>query len=206
MSLPPPLSAAAERNKEPILAFLAATLPPRACVLEVASGTGQHVLHFAASLSGVTWQPSEADAVRRDSLAAHLAQAPRANVLAPLVLDVERGPWPAGARIDAVLCINMIHIAPWSATRALTNGAAAVLAPGGAGLLILYGPYREEGRHTAPSNAQFDDSLRARDPTWGVRELGEVSALAAEHGFERRRVERLPANNLCIVFGCASRG
>jgi len=201
--LPPP-SPAAERNKGPILEVLASTLPPAARVLEIAAGTGQHALHFAAALPGVTWQPTEADAERCAALAARLALAPAANVLPARVLDVERGAWPAGEGYDAVLCINMIHIAPWSATPALIAGARTVLAPGGAGLLILYGPFLEDGRHTAPSNAAFDESLRARDPRWGVRDLGVVTALAARAGFERRRVARLPANNLCVVFAQAA--
>jgi SAM-dependent methyltransferase len=203
MTLAPQLSAAAERNKGPILEVIAASLPPVARVLEIASGTGQHVQHFAAALPDVRWQPTEADAARRDELAARLAQPALANIEAPRVLDVERGPWPSAGRYDAVLCINMIHIAPWSATAALIAGAREVLAPQGAGLLILYGPYLEDGRHTAPSNATFDEWLRARDPAWGVRELGEVSALAARGGLQLQRVERLPANNLCVVFARA---
>lgn len=201
-----PLSAAAERNKGPILEVLAACLPPVARVLEVASGTGQHVRHFAAALPGVQWQPTEADPARRDELAARLAGAPAVNIEPPRVLDVECGPWPPSGGYDAVLCVNMIHIAPWSATPALLAGAREVLAPDGAGLLILYGPFLEDGRHTAPSNAEFDQWLRARDPRWGVRDLGEVTALAARAGFERRRVERLPANNLCVVFAAAAGG
>ncbi|MCX7055730.1 MAG: DUF938 domain-containing protein [Proteobacteria bacterium] len=204
MTAPSPGSAAADRNKGPILEVLAGSLPAVGSVLEVASGTGQHVRHFAAALPGVQWQPTEADASRCEELAVRLAGPSAANIAAPRCLDVERGPWPTGEGYDAVLCINMIHIAPWSATAALIAGAREVLSGHGAGLLILYGPYLEDGRHTAPSNAEFDQWLRARDPAWGVRDLAEVTALAAGAGFERQRVERLPANNLCVVFGRAA--
>jgi SAM-dependent methyltransferase len=193
-----PLSAAAERNKEPILAVLASVLPRTGRVLEIASGTGQHVLHFAAALPTLDWQPSEATRAGCEALAVRLAAAGLPNVLAPLVVDVERPPWPVAGPLDAVVCINMIHIAPYPATSALLAGARALLREGG--LLVLYGPFREGGRHTAASNEAFDASLRERNPAWGVRDLGEVGALAAAAGFARTRLERLPANNLCVVF------
>ncbi len=195
------LSPAAERNKGPISEVLADVLPRDGRVLEIASGTGQHVLHFAATLSGgLQWQPTEADAARHAELAARLAASPQDNVLAPLPLDVERLPWPVHGAFDAVVCINMIHIAPYTATAALLRGAHAVLQGGGHGQLILYGPFTERGAHTASSNAAFDVSLRARHPDWGVRDLDEVTALAERAGFQRRRVVRMPANNLTVVF------
>jgi cyclopropane fatty-acyl-phospholipid synthase-like methyltransferase len=193
-----PLSIAAERNKDPILAVLRGFLPEAGRVLEIASGTGQHVLYFAAELRALEWQPSEASAAGRDALETRLAAAPLANVMTPVVLDVESAPWCVPGPIAAIVCINMIHIAPYSATTALFVGAAALLPPGGT--LVLYGPFREDGRHTAPSNEAFDASLRQRNPAWGVRDLGDVTRLAAAAGLQRTRVERLPANNLVVVL------
>lgn len=191
------LSASAERNKEPIAGVLRAVLPPRGLALEIASGTGQHVVHFARAFPSLTWQPSEPDPGLRDSIARHCADAGLANVLPPLDLDVRRTPWPV-ARADAVLCINMIHIAPWSAAEALVAGAARCLPEGG--VLYLYGPYREGGVHTAPSNAAFDASLRAQDPAWGVRDLEALVALAEEQGLGLEQRIAMPANNLSLVF------
>ncbi len=191
------LSASAERNKGPITAVLRTVLPARGLVLEIASGTGQHVVHFARALPELTWQPSELDAELRLSIAALAAQEGLANVRPPLDLDVQRLPWPV-ARADAIVCINMIHIAPWSAAEALVAGAGQVLPAGG--VLYLYGPYREGGRHTAPSNEAFDASLRAQDPAWGVREREAVEALAEKHGLALEKRVAMPANNLSLVF------
>jgi SAM-dependent methyltransferase len=198
------LSAAAERNKGPLLAVLREILPARGRVLEIASGTGQHALHFVRSMPTLDWQPTEATEAACADLAVRLAHDPGADVRAPLVLDVERMPWPVVGPYDALVCINMIHIAPASATAALLAGARAVLATGA--VLVLYGPFREGGLHTAPSNEAFDASLRARNPAWGVRDLDEVTAQARAAGFERRRVDRLPANNLCVVFAARAAG
>lgn len=198
------VSAPAERNKGPILEVLRAVLPPAGTVLEVASGTGQHVTHFAAALPQLTWQPSEADAARRALIAARLAAAALANVRAPLALDVLALPWPVAEGVDAVLAINLIHISPWPVTAALIDGARRHLRAPGPGLLVLYGPYKEEGRHTAPSNEAFDRSLRAENPQWGVRDLESVAALAAERGFGAPAVTRMPANNLTVVFRSAA--
>lgn len=198
MAIPTALSAAAERNKDPILAVLREVLPASGTVLEVASGTGQHARHFAAGLPRLDWQPSEATAEGCAALAVFLAASPLANLRAPCVLDVCRRPWPVVGPFAAVLSINMLHIAPPEATGALLHGAREQLAPGG--MLVTYGPYREGGRHTAPSNEAFDASLRARNPAWGVRDLDEVTTAAQVAGFARTRVERLPANNLCVVF------
>jgi len=191
-------SPAAERNKEPILQVLREILPPAGTVLEVASGSGQHLVHFAAALRSLTWQPTECDPACRASIAARIAKAALENARAPIRLEVHEQPWPIASPVAAILCINMVHIAPWSATAALFRGARPLLENGGP--LYLYGPYREGGRHTAASNEAFDASLRAQDPAWGVRDLDEVTALAREHGFERRRVTRMPANNLSVVF------
>ena len=190
-------SPAAERNKQPILEVLERTLPARGVVLEIASGTGQHVLHFARALPGLEWQPSVPDAALRPTIERRLALHPMPNVRPPLALDVRDEPWPI-ERADALLCINMIHIAPWSAAIALFRGARARLPQNAP--LVLYGPYRQGGRHTAPSNAAFDESLRARNLEWGVRDLAEVTGLAEEHGFTPVEVAAMPANNLTVVF------
>lgn len=191
-----PTAAASERNKGPILEVLRTLLPAAGCILEIASGTGQHVAHFAAALPALAWQPSDADAAMLPVIRARTAAL--ANVAAPVQLDVHAEPWPLAARCAAIVCINMIHIAPGSATPALLGGAARQLAPGG--LLFLYGPFREGGRHTAPSNAEFDAALQARNPLWGVRNLDDVDAMAARLGFARSALVRMPANNLSVAW------
>jgi SAM-dependent methyltransferase len=188
---------AAARNAAPILDVLRGALPERGTVLEIASGTGQHAAHFAAALPGIDWQPSDADARARASVAAWRAHTGLANLREPLDLDVCREPWPVGS-VDAVVCINMIHIAPWEAAVALMKGAGARIAAGG--VLVLYGPYRRGGAHTAPSNEAFDADLRARDPSWGVRDLEAVEALAQAEGFICEAVVPMPANNFSVVF------
>lgn len=188
---------AAARNAAPILDVLRTALPAHGTVLEIASGTGQHAVHFAAALPGLDWQPSDADPRARASIAAWREHAGLANLRAPLDLDVRNEPWPIDA-VDAIVCINMIHIAPWEATIALMKGAGARVAPGGA--LVLYGPYRRDGAHTAPSNHAFDADLRARDAAWGVRDLEAVEALARAEGFVCEAVVPMPANNFTVVF------
>ena len=188
-------SPAAERNKAPLADALRPHVPESGAVLEIASGTGQHVAHLAATYPSLHFQPSEADEALHASIAAWSAGL--GNVAPPLVLDVRRRPWPF-ARADVVLCVNMIHISPWAAGAALIEGAAAILAPGG--VLALYGPFRVAGRHTAPSNEAFDRSLRMQDPEWGVRDLDEVAAFAATRGFAAPAVIAMPANNLTVVF------
>jgi SAM-dependent methyltransferase len=188
---------APERNKEPILEVLRRVLPERGTVLEIASGTGQHVVHFAAALPGLAWQPSDPGPRHRASIAARLEAARLPNVAPPLDLDVRLHPWPV-SHADALVCINMIHIAPWEATLALLAGGAEVLA--GGGLLYLYGPFRREGRHTAPSNEAFDEGLRQQDPAWGVRNLEDVVEAAERQGFGLEQVVPMPANNLSVLF------
>jgi SAM-dependent methyltransferase len=185
---------AAERNAGPILAVLRRVLPEAGVVLEIASGTGQHVVHFAAALPNLTWQPSEADAALHESIRAWTQAEALTNVRAPLAFDV-RQPWPV-AQADAVLCLNMIQVAPWAAAQALIDGARRVLPPGG--VLFLYGPFRRFGRHTAPSNEAFDAQLRTIDPDWGVRDLEAVAALA--EGFGLKEIAEMPANNFSVVF------
>jgi SAM-dependent methyltransferase len=190
---------AAARNREPIWNVLQPHLPAQGLVLEVASGSGEHAVHFArASGPQIVFQPSAADAAARASIDAWTAAAGLPNVRPALALDATAQPWPiAGA--DVVLCCNMIHIAPWEAAVGLVRGAARVLPAGG--LLYLYGPFRREGRHTAPSNEAFDrDFLRARNPDWGVRDLEAVAALAQAAGFAPPVVEPMPANNLSVLF------
>jgi Protein of unknown function (DUF938) len=190
-------SAPAERNKQPILEVLERVLPCSGIVLEIASGTGQHVAHFARALPGIVWQPSEPDISLHASIRAHAATVPYGNVREPLALDVSKSPWPVDG-VDAIVCINMIHIAPWTATSALLSGAAERL-PGGAPL-VLYGPYRMHGRHTAPGNAAFDEGLRARNAAWGVRDLETVTELAEERGFVLEETVSMPANNFVVVY------
>ena len=185
------------RNREAILAVLARALPPRGLVLEVASGSGEHVVHFAAALPALEFQPSDPDPASRASIDAWAADASLPNLRPALALDAESEIWPLAAA-DAVLCINMIHIAPWRACRGLIRGAARILGAGGA--LYLYGPYKRAGTHTAPSNAEFDLGLRARNPEWGVRDLEAVAELATVAGFSAPAVEAMPANNLSLVF------
>lgn len=191
------MAPATERNREPILAVLRQVLPASGTVLEIASGTGQHAVHFAAALPGLIWQPSDPDAAARASIAAWTAHAGLTNVRTPLALDVCRQPWGIDAA-DAVVCINMLHIAPWAAAEALFAGAGKLLGPGG--VLFLYGPYRRGGAHTAPSNAAFDAQLRATDPDWGVRDMEAVIALGEAQGLRCDEPVPMPANNFCLVL------
>ncbi len=190
-------SPSAERNREPILAVLRDVLPATGRVLEIASGTGQHAIFFAGALPGLDWQPSDADAHARASIAAWTAQAGLANVRAPLALDVHQPDWGIDT-LDAVVCINMIHISPWSATQALFAGASQRLVDGG--VLYLYGPYRRGGAHTASSNEAFDQQLRSRDPSWGVRDMETVVALGDSVGLVAGEPVAMPANNFSLVF------
>ena len=188
---------AAPRNRGPILDVLRDTLPKSGLALEIASGTGEHVVHFAAALPDLTFQPSDPGADERASIAGWIAASGANNVLAPLALDAAALPWPI-LRADAILCINMIQISPWAATEGLFCGASTLLASGAP--LVLYGAYKRGGVHTAPGNAAFDEALRRQNPEWGVRDLEKVAALAEESGFGAPRIVEMPANNLCVVF------
>lgn len=191
------------RNREAILAVLQQVLPRHGVLLEIASGSGEHAAFMAPRLSPLVWQPSDYDADNLPSIDAHaadskIAQGDAANIRPALRLDVTQQPWPV-SHCDALLCCNMIHIAPWQAAEGLFAGAAAIM-PANAPLL-LYGPFRRHGVHTAPSNAAFDDSLQSRDPAWGVRCLdGEVAPLAKRNGFALDRILDMPANNLTVIF------
>lgn len=191
---------AAERNAAPILAVLDRHLPPAGIILEIGSGTGQHVIAFAAAHPELSWQPSDPDPAARASIAAWTAAGNLVNVRAPLDIDVMAEDWTRALALplQGLVCINLLHIAPWAACAGLMAGAAALLEPGAP--LYLYGPFKQGGRHTAPSNAQFDRYLRACDPAWGVRDLDAVVECAAEHGLEAVAVEPMPANNLSVVL------
>ena len=192
-------SPAARRNIDSILAVLRAHLGPSARVLEVASGSGEHAVAFAAALPGVAWTPSDPSEEARRSIDAWRRSGGRPNVAPPLALDAaDPQTWPTGP-FEAIFCANMTHISPWSATEGLMALAGrALMRPGG--LLVLYGPYREADRPLAPSNAAFDASLKARDPAWGLREREAVEALARSHRLAPTLRVDMPANNLTLLF------
>lgn len=186
------------RNRDPILDVLRTRLPPSGLVLEVAAGAGEHAVHFAAALPALQWRPTDADVEALASIAAWREHAGLDNLLPPLRLDASQpDAWPVD-RADAVVAINMIHISPWTATAGLMTGAARVLPPGGG--LFLYGPFIESDAPTAPSNLAFDQSLRRRNPEWGVRHLDDLVALGAAHGVALSERLSMPANNLVLVF------
>ncbi|MBS0384390.1 MAG: DUF938 domain-containing protein [Proteobacteria bacterium] len=193
-------SPATARNRQPILTVLQRVLPSNARVLELASGAGEHAAYFAAAMPGVTWQPSDPDADARASIAAWIGADAVANVRPPLNIDVRAGLWGVEEQppFDALVAINMIHISPWEATLGLVRGAGRLLRPGG--LLFTYGPYKRDGRHTTPSNESFDASLRARDPSWGVRDVADVTRAAEHSAMQLREIVEMPANNLSLVF------
>ena len=188
---------AAGRNREPIAAVLTEELPASGLVLEVASGTGEHAVHFARTFPDLAWQPSDPDADARESIASWREEAGLPNLLPPLALDVVAADWPV-ANAAAVLCINMIHISPAEATQGLVAGAARLLVPGAP--LVLYGPYFDSEVETAPSNLAFDRDLKARNPVWGLRSVEWLDGLAETAGFERTRRVVMPANNLILVY------
>jgi len=187
---------AAERNKAYILEVLREELREPVVLLELASGTGQHAVHIVAGLPHVTVRPSDVSTEALASIEAYRREAELDNLQAPTAIDVERDDWGEGA--EAILCCNMIHIAPWSAALGLFEGAGRVLPAGGP--LFLYGPFRFDGRFTAESNATFDASLQARDPSWGIREVSDLERIADDHGLRRERIVDMPANNHVIVF------
>ncbi|HEY2752900.1 DUF938 domain-containing protein [Phenylobacterium sp.] len=198
----PPLGArtapSTARNRQPILDALRPRLPPGAKVLEVASGAGEHAVFLAAVLPEVHWRPTDREPEALESIEAWRKHAQLPNLAAPVRLDAaDPSTWPPGP-FDAIVCINMIHISPWTATQGLMAGAGRVLAP--RGRLFLYGPFLEPDVPTAPSNLAFDESLKSRDPAWGLRNLGEVTALAAAHGLGLAERIAVPANNLVVVF------
>lgn len=185
------------RNREPILEVFRRVLPSSGLVLEVASGSGEHAAYFAKRLPSVSWQPTDVDPLALASTDAHRSDARAPNLLSAIYLDVTSEPWPV-ERADALVCINMIHITPWVASEGLMAGAKRTLVAGG--VLYLYGPFKIDGQHTAPSNHDFDVSLRAQNAEWGVRDLAEVANLAKRHGFHLEETVSMPANNLSVIF------
>jgi hypothetical protein len=186
---------ATARNREPIREVLARVLPAQGLVLELAAGSGEHSIYFARHFPALTWQPSDVDDTALASIEAWREEAALPNLRVPLRIDVTAEQWPID-RADAITCINMVHIAPWQAALGVFAGAARL----GAGVLYLYGPYQFGGQFTAPSNAEFDRSLRARDPSWGVRDLRDLEAAGREHGFALHEVIGMPANNHSLIF------
>lgn len=187
------------RNRDAILAVLRDVVPRQGVLLEIASGSGEHAAFMAPQLAPLVWQPSDYEADNLPSIDAHAGDSGAGNIRPALRLDVTQQPWPVPA-CDALLCCNMIHIAPWAAAEGLFGGAAAIMPK--AAPLILYGPFKRHGRHTAPSNEKFDaDFLKSRNPAWGVRCLDtEVVPLAQQAGFALDRVVEMPANNLTVIF------
>ena len=185
------------RNREPIAEILAEELPQAGRVLEIAAGTGEHAVFFAARFPMLEWVPSDPDAGVLASIAAYRADYPGENLAEPVMLDAAAGDWPV-ERADAALCINMVHISPWQASIGLFEGAARLLDKGAP--LILYGPYFEDGVEPAPSNLDFDRSLKLRNPEWGIRKLADFDALAERSGFIRTARRAMPANNLTLVY------
>ena len=189
---------APERNKGPILEVLRQVLPERGTLLEIASGSGQHVAHFAAAFPQLRFVPSDVDPDNLASIRAYAAES--ANVAEPRVIDVRSSDWAVGC-VEAIFCANMIHIAPWPCTLGLLDGVSRNLEK--AGVFVLYGPFTFEGQHVSPSNLEFDASLRARDPSWGVRDAREIEELARARGLTLETTVALPANNHCFVFRAA---
>ncbi|WP_416667015.1 DUF938 domain-containing protein [Egbenema bharatensis] len=203
---------ATQRNREPILSVLRQVLPSMGTVLEVSSGTGEHAVFFAPHLHPRQWIPSDPNPIARESIAAwkHYCAGENLageNLLPPIALDARDAVWPVEQAdfraelqepITAIVNINMIHIAPWEACLGLMAGAGRILPPGG--VLYLYGPFRQEGKHTAPSNATFDQSLQRQNPEWGVRDLADVRTAAQAEGLTFQQIYPMPANNLSMVF------
>ncbi len=195
----------AQRNEAPILDVLRDVLPTTGRALEIGSGTGQHIAAFARAFPAIAWLPSEPHPESLASIAGWVAETGLDNLAAPLTLDVTAPDWPAaldGPR-DAIVCINVLHITPWTVAEGLMQGAGRLLAPGG--IVYLYGPYMRDGHHTAPSNAAFDASLRQRDPAWGVRDIADVAPCAEANGLALDRVVDMPRDNFSLVFRRAAR-
>jgi hypothetical protein len=192
---------ATQRNREFILAVLLSILPPEGNILEIASGTGEHGAFFAPHLSPRHWFPSDPNPRWRESIEAWRQACGSEHLHQPLDIDARQGIWAVeglGIPFTALVNINMIHIAPWEACLGLMAGARRLLPLGG--ILYLYGPFKQGGKHTAPSNLAFDQSLREQNPLWGVRHLPDVVAAGAAQGLKLVRTVPMPANNLSVVF------
>ncbi|WP_124970690.1 DUF938 domain-containing protein [Aphanothece sacrum] len=194
-------SPATQRNREPILEVLLRILPPQGNILEVSSGTGEHAIFFAPALSLRHWIPSDPNPIAGESIEAWRNDSPSDNLHSPLNINAEDSIWEVekqAIKIDAIVNINMIHIAPWSACLGLMAGAKRILSTGG--ILYLYGPYKQGGKHTAPSNLSFDESLQSQNPQWGVRNLEDVIKVAEQEGLKLQEIVSMPANNLSVIF------
>ncbi len=191
---------AAQRNTEPILGVLREVLPASGIALEIGSGSGQHAVVFSVAFPGLDWRPSDPQAQARGSIAARVADAGLDNLADALDLDVTAPDWEAALAepFDTMVCINVLHITPWAVAEGLMRGAGRLLDPGG--IVYLYGPYKRDGRHTAPSNAAFDASLRRRDPAWGVRDIADVTRCADACGLALDRTVDMPRDNFSLVF------
>ena len=192
---------ATERNREPILKVLSEVLFQNSKVLEIASGTGEHAVYFASKLPSCQWIPSDINPESRSSITAWKNDSAIDNLSLPLSIDVTQDNWQSAVakqQINSIVNINMIHIAPWQACLGLMKGAGQILPP--SGILYLYGPYKRDGEHTAVSNANFDRSLRDRNPQWGVRDLEQVIEVAANADLKLQQVIEMPANNLSVIF------
>ena len=190
---------ATARNSEPLAEVLAEELPDRGLVLEVASGSGEHAVFLARQFPALEWQPSDVDLEALASVDAWAAEAGCANLRPAIALDAAQANWPIAAA-DAVLCVNMVHISPWSAAVGLFTGAGRILTSGAP--LVLYGPFIEPGRETAPSSLAFDHSLKQRNSEWGLRNTADLDALASSSGLMRTARHAMPANNLVLVYRC----
>jgi hypothetical protein len=192
---------ATQRNRAPILKILSEILPTKANILEIASGTGEHAVFFASELKLCRWIPSDVDLLARESIIAWKNACLVDNLELPLLIDVTQNNWQQQLKdreINAIVNINMIHIAPWQACLSLIRGAGQILPSGG--ILYFYGPYKRNGEHTASSNVSFDRSLRDRNPLWGIRDLEEVVETAAAQNLKLQQVIEMPANNLSVIF------
>ncbi len=197
---------ATQRNREAILEVLLQVLPPEGNVLEISSGTGEHSIFFAPALQPRKWIPSDPNPLAIASITDWQKYSPVPNLAKPITIDVTVSDWSSNhdlqnQDIRAIVNINMIHISPWAACLGLMAGAKNLLPVGG--ILYLYGPFKQNGQHTAPSNAEFDASLRSQNPEWGVRELDEVIAVAEQEKIILQKIVPMPANNLSVVFQVA---
>jgi Protein of unknown function (DUF938) len=188
---------ATQRNRDPIVSVLRDVLPDKGQIIEIASGTGEHVVHFAAYFPHLIWQPTDFDPAGLSSIAAWAAECRLPNILHPLKLDAAESEWPV-KQADGIVCINMVHISPWSATEGLFAGAKTLLSGGAP--LFLYGPFREDKVPTVPSNEAFDASLRAANTDWGLRIVEDVANIAETQGFTLERRVPMPANNMSLIF------
>lgn len=192
---------ATQRNRDAILDVLVDVLPPKGNILEIASGTGEHAVYFAPKLKNHQWIPSDPDGVLQESITAWQQFCPSPNCHPPKNINVLNSAWTEELQdleITAIVNINMIHISPWEACLGLIQGAGNLLPSGG--ILYLYGPYKQGGRHTAPSNQSFDESLRLQNEAWGVRNLDDVIKVAQEQGLNFVKIVSMPANNLSVIF------